>query len=220
MQGNLYYIVGNSISNPFKRPVKRPAASCMSGVITLLVYIIIVLVCVVVVLVWSLLAYINQAHLLPSWSILTSYNLQTLFTITIQSYYSNSLAPPAIAIYYHHLFNFKIHNFSSKYKDPKDLNRSKDANLVNKMSEILVSTTKYSGCPSTCNTTTRALNQCLAARASGTNCPNPPEKPMGQTKSRTQCPNHVDEGYGGSRPTWVDLTISEFRYSLFTYWKR
>jgi len=76
MRDNIYYNVGNLISNPFERHMKRPAASCTSVVIMLLAYIMILLVCVVVVLVWSLLAYINRTHLLPSWSILSSYSLK------------------------------------------------------------------------------------------------------------------------------------------------
>ncbi|KAI0529774.1 hypothetical protein GGR58DRAFT_293495 [Xylaria digitata] len=59
----------------------------------------------------------------------------------------------------------------------------------------LVSTTKYTGCPPSCNTTSTRLAECEAARQSGNKCANPGKSMLASTTSRIKCPNHRDEGY-------------------------
>ncbi|KAF2013549.1 hypothetical protein BU24DRAFT_424547 [Aaosphaeria arxii CBS 175.79] len=64
-----------------------------------------------------------------------------------------------------------------------------------RMCEILITTTKYAMCSTACNSTKRTISYCATAASTGTICPNPTEKVMGQRTSRTQCPLHRDEGY-------------------------
>ncbi|KAF2245251.1 hypothetical protein BU26DRAFT_522346 [Trematosphaeria pertusa] len=63
------------------------------------------------------------------------------------------------------------------------------------MCTLVTSTTKYTGCPSSCNTTSTDLVKCQSALQSGTTCANPGTSTLAATTSRFQCPNHRDEGF-------------------------
>ncbi|KAK2051038.1 hypothetical protein LY76DRAFT_557645 [Colletotrichum caudatum] len=59
----------------------------------------------------------------------------------------------------------------------------------------ITTTTSYTGCPATCNTSSTFLAKCAAATSSGVTCPNPTSSTTGKTTSLVQCPQHRDEGY-------------------------
>ncbi|EXU99033.1 hypothetical protein X797_007751 [Metarhizium robertsii] len=66
------------------------------------------------------------------------------------------------------------------------------------MCQLLISTTKYTGCPESCNTVERNVITAGCSKFAATNvrCANPTKNHMGQTRSRAQCDRHRDEGYG------------------------
>lgn len=80
------------------------------------------------------------------------------------------------------------------------------------MCENLISTTKWSGCSTTCNTTTAVPRWCDKAKERGTACPDPVDRQMGQRTTRVQCPNHRDEGYSQCRGHHrLSFLASDFR---------
>lgn len=66
------------------------------------------------------------------------------------------------------------------------------------MCKLLIATTKYTGCPSSCNRVqeTMVTAGCPYFAQSGTECASPKKEHLGDTKSRAQCERHRDEGYG------------------------
>ena len=63
------------------------------------------------------------------------------------------------------------------------------------MCKRLISVMTFNNCPKSCNITSDSVIRCLEAESKGVDCENPKEERMGQTKSRSQCPVHKDEGY-------------------------
>jgi hypothetical protein len=65
------------------------------------------------------------------------------------------------------------------------------------MSELHITTTRYAKCLASCATVKRDLitEGCAKYAETKQRCSSPPERHMGQTISRNQCPNHRDEGF-------------------------
>ncbi|KAH7459884.1 hypothetical protein FOMA001_g19867 [Fusarium oxysporum f. sp. matthiolae] len=66
------------------------------------------------------------------------------------------------------------------------------------MCKLLITTTKYSGCPTSCNKDEEDIvtTGCSHFAATGQQCANPTKEYLGNSRSRAQCPTHKDEGYG------------------------
>ncbi|PTU19927.1 hypothetical protein P175DRAFT_0440239 [Aspergillus ochraceoroseus IBT 24754] len=65
------------------------------------------------------------------------------------------------------------------------------------MCKMHVTTTRYSKCPPCCIKVRYILvtGGCPVYAATGRECKNPKEVNLGQTTTRSECPNHRDEGF-------------------------
>ncbi|KAL5041895.1 hypothetical protein BDW71DRAFT_190905 [Aspergillus fruticulosus] len=65
------------------------------------------------------------------------------------------------------------------------------------MCKIHVTTTRYTKCPPSCVKVRRILvtTGCSSYSATGQQCSDAKEENLGQTITRSECPNHRDEGF-------------------------
>jgi hypothetical protein len=66
---------------------------------------------------------------------------------------------------------------------------------IYRMYKRLISAMTFNNRPESCNVTSDYVIRCSEAESKGVDYENPKEERMGQTKSRSQCPVHKDEGY-------------------------